>query len=137
MIYNRFYRNRKTENRNRISKHSINESQTQYGLVLKDFDERCVENLINDIEEEITKTKNKINIEERKNEFSRKVDRLYDHLEGLESLSECLSNFLYILSKADTVDDETEINEFVSSLEWCYKNGSGYSVEEILDTICL
>lgn len=104
-------------------------------LLLVDFDKRAVKMLLKELGVERNELKSLIKQEEKINEFSSKVDRLYDRLEGLDSLIGCLVDFAIILESTDNYDDKDEIEEFVSAVDWARKNRSGYSVEEVLDRV--
>lgn len=92
-----------------------------------------------EVKAEIKEIKNEIKKEEKINEFSRKVDRLYDHLEGNELLLDAVSMTISDLrdGRRKISDEEWDeiVKEFGDAVEFADHNGASWSKNAVLDRV--
>lgn len=92
-----------------------------------------------EIKAEIRDIKQEIKKEEKIDEFSRKVDRLYDNLEGNELLLDAVSMTISDLrdgrrNMSDEQWDEV-VKEFGDAVEFADRNGASWSKNAVLDRV--
>lgn len=89
-----------------------------------------------EIKTEIQDIKRKIAKEEKIDEFSRKVDHLYDNLEGNELLLDAVSMTVRnIRNKLSEESFDGIINEFCDAIEFAYRNGASWSKNTVLSRV--
>lgn len=92
-----------------------------------------------EIKAEIRDIKREIAKEEKIDEFSRKVDRLYDNLEGNELLLDAVSMTISDIrdSRNKLSDEQWEeiVKEFGDAVEFADRNGASWSKNTVLDRV--
>ena len=104
---------------------------------MKSIDKKELASLRKEVNDEIREIKASIKDEEKKDEFSRKVDRLYDRLEGNELLLGAVDMVLSELKNKKLRDDQLQniIEEFKDAVDFSERNGASFSSRDILDRI--
>lgn len=92
-----------------------------------------------EIKAEIRDIKQEIKKEEKRDEFSRKVDRLYDNLEGNELLLDAVSMTISDIrdSRNKLSDEQWEeiVKEFGDAVEFADRNGASWSKNTVLNRV--
>ena len=119
------------ENRNTITRNRrIRKFET------RKFDKTELKNLERDVKDSIRKLKNDIKREESIDEFSSKVDRLYDRLEGNEMLLSVIQSTIdSITDMRDPAHIENAIADFEEGIEGAARNRSTFDNEDILNRV--
>ena len=119
------------ENRNTITRNRrIRKFET------RKFDKTELKNLERDVKDSIRKLKNDIKREESIDEFSSKVDRLYDRLEGNEMLLSVIQSTIdSIADMRDPAYIENAIADFEEGIEGAARNRSTFDNEDILNRV--
>ena len=105
----------------------------------KRLDRKELVALEKEIKAEIRDIKQEIKKEEKIDEFSRKVDRLYDNLEGNELLLDAVSMTISDLrdGRRKMSDEQWEeiVKEFGDAVEFADRNGASWSKNAVLDRV--
>lgn len=104
---------------------------------MKNIDRKELASLRKEVNDEIREIKASIKDEEKRDEFSRKVDRLYDRLEGNELLLGAVDMVLSELKNKNLRDDQLQniIEEFKDAVDFSERNGASFSSRDILDRV--
>lgn len=104
---------------------------------MKNIDRKELASLRKEVNDEIREIKASIKDEEKRDEFSRKVDRLYDRLEGNELLLGAVDMVLSEIKNKKLRDDQLQniIEEFKDAVDFAERNGASFSSRDILDRV--
>ena len=105
---------------------------------MKRLNKRELQSLRKEVSAEINEIKRDIKAAEKADEFSRKVDRLYDRLEGnellLDAIDMAISN---ISSRLDDKGWEEVIDDFKNAVEFADNNKASFSSRDVLDRVLI
>ena len=92
---------------------------------MKSIDKKELASLRKEVNAEIREIKASIKAEEKRDEFSRKVDRLYDRLEGNELLLSAIDMVISETKSQRLSDDQLQniIEEFKDAVDFSERNG--------------
>lgn len=100
------------------------------------FDKAELKNLARDVQASIRQLKNDIKREESIDEYSSKVDRLYDRLEGNEMLLSVIESTIDSITDInDPAYIEDAIADFEEGIEGAARNRSTFDNEDILNRV--
>lgn len=104
---------------------------------MKTINKRELLSLRKEVNSEIREIKSSIKSEEKRDEFSRKVDRLYDRLEGNELLLDAIDMVSSEIKGQRLSDNQLQniIKEFSDAVDFADRNGSSFSSKDILDRV--
>ncbi len=103
------------------------------------FDKKELALLRKEVNAEIREIKASIKAEEKRDEFSRKVDRLYDRLEGNELLLSAIDMVISETKGQRLSDDQlqTIVKEFKDAVDFSERNGASFSSRDVLDRVLI
>lgn len=106
---------------------------------MKSIDKKELASLRKEVSAEIREIKASIKAEEKRDEFSRKVDRLYDRLEGNELLLDAIDMVSSEIKGQRQSDEQLQniIEEFKDAIDFADRNGSSFSSKDILDRVLI
>lgn len=103
------------------------------------FDKKELASLRKEVNAEIREIKASIKAEEKRDEFSRKVDRLYDRLEGNELLLSAIDMVISETKGQRLSDDQLQniVKEFKDAVDFSERNGASFSSRDVLDRVLI
>jgi hypothetical protein len=105
---------------------------------MKRLNKRELSALRKEVSAEIKEIKRDIKAAEKADEFSRKVDRLYDRLEGNELLLDAIDNTISnISSRLDDKGWKAVIDDFKNAVEFADNNKASFSSRDVLDRVLI
>lgn len=105
---------------------------------MKRLNKRELQSLRKEVSAEIKEIKRDIKAAEKADEFSHKVDRLYDRLEGNELLLDAIDNTISnISSRLDDKGWEAVIDDFKNAVEFADNNKASFSSRDVLDRVLI
>lgn len=106
---------------------------------MKSIDKKELASLRKEVNAEIREIKASIKAEEKRDEFSRKVDRLYDRLEGNELLLSAIDMVISETKGQRLSDDQLQniVKEFKDAVDFSERNGASFSSRDVLDRVLI
>ena len=106
---------------------------------MKSIDKKELASLRKEVNAEIREIKASIKAEEKRDEFSRKVDRLYDRLEGNELLLSAIDMVISETKGQRLSNDQLQniVKEFKDAVDFSERNGASFSSRDVLDRVLI